>query len=121
MARKPEKKPEPGELVPGKNGGRIRNGSKPGTNRGGTGRPPSVIRQRLRGSFEDRIPVLEEIADDRKASLGERLKALDLMAKYGMGTTSTATDTEGNDAVKPGRLTDEEVEAELKRLAREPD
>jgi hypothetical protein len=29
----------------------------------GGGRPPSVIRERCRGSFERRIPVLEQIAD----------------------------------------------------------
>ena len=107
-------------MRPGRNGGRLRNGSRPG-NKGGTGRPPSEIRKKLRGSFEERIKVIEAIADDAKASTAERLKALDLMAKYGLGTTSTSTDTEGNDVPRPGRLTDEEVEAELKRLAREPE
>jgi hypothetical protein len=55
------------------------------------------------------------------ADVAERLKALDMLAKYGLGTTSTTTDTEGNDVPGPGKLTDDEVEAELKRLAREPD
>ncbi len=52
---------------PMKLSGALRGGGKPG-NRGGTGRPPSVIRERCRGSFEDRIAVLEEIADDAKVS-----------------------------------------------------
>jgi hypothetical protein len=39
------------------------------------------------------------------------------MAKYGLGTTSTSTDTEGNDVDRPGRLTPDEIEAELRRLA----
>ena len=64
---------------------------------------------------------LAAIADDKKASKAERLKAMDLMARYGLGTTSTATDTEGNDVPRAGKLTDEEIQAELQRLAREPD
>jgi hypothetical protein len=102
--------------IPGKNGGRLNRGGTKG-NKGGTGRPPSVIRQKLRGSFEDRIMVIAAIADDQKASTSDRLRALDLMAKYGLGTTSTSTVTEGNDVQRPGRLTPDEIEAELKRIA----
>ena len=84
-----------GELsIPGRNGGRLRNG---GTNKGGPGRPPSEIRSKLRGSFADRIKVAEQIADNPKSSPADRLRALDLLAKYGLGTTITETDTEGND------------------------
>lgn len=32
-------------------------------NAGGTGRPSSAIRDRVRGSFDERIPILEAIAD----------------------------------------------------------
>ncbi len=108
----------PGGMRQQPHGGALRNG---GTNKGGPGRPPNVIRQKLRGSFEERIKILEAIADDKKSSQADRMRALDLMAKYGLGTTSTSTDTEGNDVAKPGRLTDEEIQAELERLAREPD
>lgn len=83
-----------GELIPQPHGGALRNG---GPNAGGTGRPPSEIRKKLRGSFEDRVKVLEAIADDTKASPADRMRALDLMGKYGLGTTMTETDTEGND------------------------
>jgi hypothetical protein len=104
----------------GGNSGQFKKGVDPrrGVGKPGrSGRPPSIIRQRLRGSFEDRIKVLEEIADDTKASTTDRMRALDLMAKYGLGTTSTSTDTEGNDVDRPGRLTPDEIEAELRRLA----
>jgi hypothetical protein len=104
----------------GGNSGQFKKGadSRRGVGKPGrSGRPPSIIRQRLRGSFEERIKVLEAIADDKKSSAAERLKALDLMAKYGLGTTSTSTDTDGNDVQRPGRLTPDEIEAELKRLA----
>ncbi len=57
----------------------------------GMARPPSVIREPCRGSFEDRIVVLEEIADDAKASASDRIRALDLLGKYGLGTSSSNT------------------------------
>jgi len=50
-------------LVPQPHGGAIYGGGVPG-HRGGPGRPPSALRERLRGSFEQRIAVLENIADD---------------------------------------------------------
>jgi hypothetical protein len=104
-------------LVPQSHGGAIRQGGNPG-NKGGPGRPPSAIRAALRQSFEERVKVLESIADGEVVfklrsdgekpsaadltkvipSVADRLKAMDLLAKYGLGTTSTQTDTEGNDA-----------------------
>jgi hypothetical protein len=50
-------------LVPQPGGrGALYQGGVPG-NRGGVGRPPSAIRAHCRGSFSDRIAVLEAIAD----------------------------------------------------------
>lgn len=104
-------------LVPQADGrGALYAGGVPG-NAGGTGRPPDAIRARLRGSYESRIAVLEEIADGKtvltiahrcpscgfeptaedgdtldtimaaKVGVDERLRALDQMAKYGLGQT----------------------------------
>lgn len=123
-------------MMPGLNGGALKRGGTPGGKRRGAGRPPSVIRAKLRGSFEKRIAVLEQIADGEfvphlpkevkredictcgaykrdaasecicmasnnptmaEYAATERLKAVDLLGKYGMGTTITETDTEGND------------------------
>ena len=123
-----------GELVPQPHGGAIRNG---GTNKGGPGRPASALREALRGSFEERMAVLESIVDgepvqeisvplamilkhahcpncgealkaDEAASLfvvnvkgkvsarpGDRIKSLDLMAKYGLGTTQEVSGPDG--------------------------
>lgn len=39
---------KPGELVDGPRGGKLRKGSAPGTNRGGTGRPPSDFMLNMR-------------------------------------------------------------------------
>jgi hypothetical protein len=77
-----------GALVPQSHGGALRNG---GTNRGGSGRPASLIRKKLQGSFAKRIKTLEEIADDPTANKPDRLKAIDLMGKYGLGTTKELT------------------------------
>lgn len=104
----------------------MRAGGTPG-NKGGTGRPPSIIREKLRGSYEDRIKLLEDFADGRFVpamppnaelaaklesgkdaatnvvmavyAISDRLRALDQMAKYGLGTTITETDTQGNDVI----------------------
>ena len=92
-AKTPATNPKP-ELLPQRHGGALRGGGKPG-NRGGTGRPPSVIRERCRGSFEDRIVVLEEIADDAKANAGDRIRALDLLGQYGLGTQQQLSGPDG--------------------------
>jgi hypothetical protein len=60
---------------------------------GGTkspGRPASSIRRALRRGLAKRIPILEQIADTDEKS-ADRLKALDLMGKYGLGTEKHIT------------------------------
>ena len=73
-------------MVPGAGGGR----------QPGSGRPPSRIRHALRQSFEDRIRLLEEIADGAggKTTVGDRLRALDILAKYGLGADRSHHDEE---------------------------
>jgi hypothetical protein len=101
MARKaksPTKSPQPGKgelVVPSHGRGKLRRGSKPGTNRGGAGRPPSEIRARLRGSFDARIGILEQIAGDPAVSTADRIRALDLLAKYGLGTQQEHSGPDG--------------------------
>ena len=72
------------ELVQQQHGGALRVGN-PG-NRGGPGRPPSALRERLRGSLDERVAILEQIADNPDASDRDRIKAVDVMARYGLGT-----------------------------------
>ena len=81
-----------GPFIPGPDPRRGR-GPKPGAPN--AGRPPSVIRERCRGGFEDRIAVLEEIADDAKANAGDRIRALDLLGKYGLGTQQQISGPDG--------------------------
>jgi hypothetical protein len=83
-ARSSSKTPLKTPSRPGNNGGRLLTGN-PG-NGGGPGRPPSQIREQLRGSFEQRIRVLETIADSAVGDDADRMRAIDMMAKYGLGT-----------------------------------
>jgi hypothetical protein len=85
MADKKEIAVELPGLIPQHHGGAVYSGGVPG-HRGGPGRPPSALRERLRGSFEQRIAVLEAIADDEGAEPQDRIRAIDTLAKYGIGT-----------------------------------
>jgi hypothetical protein len=90
--------------VPPHGRGKLLDGGQFG-NAGG-GRPPSALRELLRRSFEDRVEILERIADGTETrtmvasegklfevgpSHGDRIRALDTMAKYGLGTTRELT------------------------------
>lgn len=61
------------------------------------GRPPDEVRKACRLAFESRIPILMRIADNAKEDASLRIKAIETLAKYGLGTTFTPTDTQGND------------------------
>lgn len=91
-AEKSTKSPKktPLMVVPSHGKGLIRVGSLPG-NTPGTGRPPSAIREQLRGSFSDRIAVLEGIADKEDSSASDRIRAVDVLAKYGLGEKTELT------------------------------
>ena len=79
-----------GDIVnPGRNGGTLKRGN-PG-NKGGTGRPSDEIRQRCRGSFDERIRVAEEICDNPGSADDTRLKALGILGTYGLGTKTEIT------------------------------
>lgn len=78
-------------LIPQPHGGAIYRGGVRG-NSGGPGRPPSELRARLRGSFEDRFAVLEAIADDAAADPSDRIRAIEVMAKYGIGPVTGLSD-----------------------------
>lgn len=90
--------------VPQHGGGKLLAGGQFGNS--GGGRPPSALREALRRSFEDRVVILENIADGNETrtmlvgggkaieigpSHGDRIRALDTMAKYGLGTTGELT------------------------------
>jgi hypothetical protein len=57
----------------------------PGGARPGAGRPTAAIRAACGQAFEKRIAVLESIADDPAARAADRIAALGLLARYGLG------------------------------------
>jgi hypothetical protein len=96
--------PTVGELIPQDHGGALRYG---GTNKGGTGRPASAIRAACRNAFEESIPAIEAIANDPEASTADRLKAMDMLGKYGLGSR---TDITSDDKPVPTMTMAERVE-----------
>lgn len=85
---KPQKRKGPAEgekppLIPQKHGGALYAGGVPG-NRGG-GRPPSAVRRLARLEFEKRIPTLAKLADDDEERTRDRIRAIDVLGKYGLG------------------------------------
>ncbi len=60
-----------------------RRGRGPRSGAPNAGRPPSAVRAACRDAFARRIPILEAIADDATSAPGDRLRALDLLGRYG--------------------------------------
>lgn len=88
--RAPIPQPHGGALVPGA-------GCGPAPGAPNAGRPPSAVRSLLRESFAARIPLAEAIADDAGQSAADRLRALDLLARYGVGAARDITVEEVRD------------------------
>lgn len=95
-------------FIPGRNGGRLNRGGTKG-NKGG-GRPPSEIRDICAQSFVQRIAKAEAIIDGDTSTDGDKLRALDLLGKYGglLHTTSESTVTK-----RPHREAVDEVRKRL--------
>ncbi len=71
------------EKVPQPHGGALYRGGVVG-HRGGSGRPPSALRAAIRESLAVRLPIAERIADDENASDSDRLRAVELLCRYGL-------------------------------------
>ena len=92
-SKKPSAKPS-AELVPQPHGGALLPGAGGGP-QPRSGRPPSELRRKMRGSLENRLHIAEEIADSPTAAYSDRMKALDFLAKYGLGTRQEVTGEDG--------------------------
>ena len=92
-------------LLEQEHGGALKAGGTPG-HRGGTGRPPSKIREAARLAFSERIEVLTAIADDEEARASDRIRAIEVLAKAG-GVDKLALTEEEQPAA--GELTSEHV------------
>lgn len=78
-------KPEPRLEVPAHGNGLLRRDGNRGGN-ANSGRYPSIVRAACRAIFDDGKSVAESILHDPEASPSDRLKALDILGKYGLGT-----------------------------------
>lgn len=88
-------------LVPQPNGrGALLAGGVRG-HKGAGGRPPSELRALMRGKLQDRLAIIDGILNNRKTSPSDRLRALDFLARYGLGTR---TELAGGEATEPIRI-----------------
>lgn len=95
-----------------RNGNRLRVGKGIGGVKGRSGRPRKAVRDMLVDEFAAQLPQLKREVTQGKL---ERIKFAELCAKYGMGTTITETDADGNDVPRPGVLSPDERRAALIR------
>jgi hypothetical protein len=72
-------------------GGALNSGGTPG-NRGSTGRPPSAIRAAARAGFDAMLPTLTKIARATKSKDADRIRAIDVLGKYGMDQAVSVAD-----------------------------
>lgn len=64
-------------------GGYLQTGN-PG-NAGGAGRPPAAIRAASRAGYDELMPVVLKIGKNARAKHSDRIRAADVLGKYGMG------------------------------------
>lgn len=91
-------KPGGPRLVEQAHGGMLWQGGHPNPT-AGPGRPPSELRARMRGSLEERLAVVEEIADDPDARPADRIRALELLARFGIGQAHEVSGPDGEPVV----------------------
>lgn len=72
-------------LRPFQTGDDPRRGRGPARGAPNAGRPPDVVRRACREAFADRVTMLAELADTGTPDV--RLKALDMLGRYGLGTS----------------------------------
>ena len=101
-------------LVEQKHGGALNTGGTPG-HKGAGGRPPSAVREAARLAFSERLEVLTAIADDEEERASDRLKAIDLLGKYGgVDSIALTTDEQPEQTVTPEHVAD--MWARLQRI-----
>jgi hypothetical protein len=78
--------------IPQQHGGALLTGGVKG-HKGGPGRPTAEIRLRCAGLFDEHVTKAVRFLRSKGASNGDKLKALDLLGKYGglIHTTSETT------------------------------
>ena len=103
-------------VIPGRNGGRLTPGN-PG-NKGGKGAIKSEVRQRCVDDFDTNRKVAIEILQNEASLPADRLRALDLLGKYGglQQVDNTSGDKPITEVIKFGAMTLEEKRQWLANL-----
>jgi hypothetical protein len=68
-----------------------RNGRGPLPGAPNAGRPPSAVREAFRKAAGERLGVLTDIADGTKRAPGDRIRAVEVLARYGLGQLREAS------------------------------
>ena len=100
-SEKASAKPAVGTLIPQPHGGALMHGN-PSLNlipTPGPGRPPSEVRKAARLAFEERIPTLARLADSAESD-SDKIKAIDILGKYGLGTLREMSTDEVQDKLR---------------------
>ena len=104
-------KPDGTWLEPGPNGGYLlRQGSS------GKAAHAAALRRGMRGSLAERLHVASQILDDDKASNRDKLQALELLARYGLGQRQDRIDPELIKALALAVQAEVEDSATLRRI-----
>ena len=109
---------KPGKM-PGRNGGTLNAGGTPGNSggkKGRSGRRPSAMRALATEMFSERLPHLADIADGKaicriksgdaetetliSPDVSDRLRAIDLLGRYGPGTVKEVSADDVEDRVE---------------------
>jgi hypothetical protein len=87
------------------------------------GRPPSAVREAFRQAAADRLGVLTTIADSAESGAGDRIRAVEVLARYGLGQLREASVEDVRDrlrqtlAILREELEEETAERVIGRLA----
>lgn len=114
-AKRTQQLPQP-VLIPEPDGrGALLSGGLPG-NAGGTGRPPSAIREAARLMLDQRLSVLGEIADGEKRKDSDRIRAIEVLGKFGLEESVSVADVRERLARQAGIIARELGTADAERL-----
>ncbi len=104
-------------VVPAHGRGALRTGGNPG-NKGGTGRPPSKVRKLCREAFEVGIPMITAIRDDEDQRTSDRLKAHELLGRFGgVAELSLTVDEQPEEVLTPDQAR-KRIETAWERIER---
>lgn len=108
-----------GALEPGPRGGMLHRG-RPKGGKPGPGRPPSAVRAASRAGYDAAIPILQRLLRSKETRPADRIRAAEVLARYGGLTSLTADGDDGQPLPLPLTGADE-LAARILAAARSAD